>query len=436
MGPFTVFIAIWATVIALHSITIFSFYEPFSPVASGLLAASALIAWLVARWFVPAFKSLTPVEAQESIRNAERFRDAVFIGATCIFVFETIMFGGVPVIWMMTGVPKGYADFGYPTLHGIFNGMLMFVTSASGAFAVMGSRRRRNAALFVIGIVVMAALYSRAMLVITLIQVAGVVLFRLRSHFTVLRAAGMVLVTIAGLFAFGVLGNIRSQHGIDSATEMAITPTLDNYNIQERPPAENRLEPIKSASGLLTITNVGYNPFIGMISEERKWVFSLVPTEFLWAYAYITSGYNNLLYNLQITPTMNPATTLSKLVPTIVYSAFGATKQVDNFNRAHPTFTVSTAFAGPVSDFGYLGFLLVVPLLVGTAAAYRGARAGSARALLLYAMLFQSLLLTPYIDTVLYTTFVLQLVLAFLSGVDLSRLIPAMKGRSAEQRAS
>lgn len=438
MRPITAYCIVWAAVVLLHSLSLLDFYDPFSLLTPFLIAGPALISWVIAKRFSPQFRPLATAEAVDGMHTAERFRDAMFIIAVCMFVFETIVFGGMPLVWMITDVPKGYADFGIPTLHGIFNGLLMFMTSASGAFAVMGSRRRKNLTLFVVGIAVMVALFSRAMLVITLIQIAAVVLFRIRGHFTVVRIAGLAVITLAGLFAFGVLGNLRSQHELSKQYPTEDKPpfdiVVDNSKSKEvlpPPPPETPLTAREAKTW--SLTNEGYNPLIGMLNPERIWVFRYVPTEYLWAYTYITSGYNNLIHNVHKAPTMKPATTFAKLVPTIVYSAFGADKRIDDFTRPNQNFTVATAFAGPVSDFGYFGFLLIVPVLIGAALAYRGAKARSTRSLLLYAMLFQSIILTPYVDTVLYTTFALQLLLAYLSGVSFSKIKSAVRPNVSER---
>jgi hypothetical protein len=417
VGPFWAFTIVWAVVIVLHALKVLFFYAPFSVETTMSSAAIPIVAWVIFRCCFPRARPIDLSEIRARVARAELFRDWVAIAALAIFVFELLFFGGLPVWWMINGEARGYADFGIPTLHGIFNALLLFVTSAAGIFIIIGPHKWKNAAIMVAGLLVMIALYSRAMLVISLIQIGGIFLLHLRSRLSPLRVLGFVVLTIVGLFGFGVFGNLRSAHQIAAPEVFEIAE-----DVEWRAPSYAS-SAVTSGDGLLDLTNVGYNPFIGLINSDRAAIFKVLPTEFLWAYSYITSGYNNLLFNLnEVAPSYSPDTTFSKLLPTVAYTAIGREKEVDTFERAHPAFTVSTAFAGPVSDFGYFGFLFAIPLLVGGAAAYQRAVGGSPRATLLYAMLFQSILLTPYVDTVLYTTFVLQMLLALMAGVDFGRV--------------
>lgn len=415
MGPFAAYSIIWATVTLLHAPQIFFFYSPFSVKASIMISIVAIAGWVISKLVIPAQAKLDEEERELRLARAEVFRDRAGLVAAAIFLLEVAVFGGVPLQWMLAGDGRGYADFGVPTLHGIFNAILMFVTSSSGIFALVSPRRGKNFVICLVGFFVMVILFSRAMIVITLIQIGGILLFSLKKRFTFTRGIAAIAATIVGLYAFGVVGNIRHEHHVLNSAQ--------DQSIGTWAPPTHASEPVTNDVGMVRLINVGYNPFIGMLSMNKAFIFKLIPTEFLWSFAYITSGYNNLVANLEyIDPSYVPSSTFSKLVPSIIYMVLDLEKEPDGFERAHPAFTVSTAFAGPVSDFGYLGMLLAIPLLVAASAAYQGVGAGKPSSILLYAMLFQSILLTPYVDTILYTTFVLQMALAWLSDKKLIRI--------------
>ncbi len=428
MNPFIAFAFVWILVVALHALRVLYFYDNFSVTVTSAILAGFAISLAVVK-FSPSFwhrRKLSSEEIAGQITNISRFRIVIFGLAVLILLFELITFKGFPLLWLFDGDPRTYVDFGIPTLHGIFNALWLFVSVVSGGMLVIGYNKRQNGIYFVICIVVIILLYSRAMLFIVAIQLASVVLVRVRRSFTVPVVSALAAAALVAIFGFGVIGNARvgcgapAVSGTAPATVPAPTRSREGSLLPYLAKASDASPP---SSHFLRAIPVGCNIYVSMVAKDRQQIFSIIPTEFLWFYAYSTSGLNNLIYNIpNVHPSYLPFYTLSKLVPTAVYSALRINKNYDSFELEHPAFTVSTAFYGMVSDFGYLGFVFMVPLLLLSYLVYQGALGGSVVSNMVYATLFQSIILSPFIDTILYGTFVVQIALLVCSAIALPKV--------------
>lgn len=434
MNPNLAFALIWALIFALHSIGVFYFYEAPSFQLFFLFFSLVLVSYLFCAFFmkkkVNQLASLLPSDNPIRIANFTTF---CLLVATAILVYEIYVFEGVPLYWLIVGVEKSYADFGIPSLHGLYNALILFVLTSSFCLVLFGHRRSKYSLHVITALFFIILLANRGMLFIFFIQAAGAILIRYR-HLTKFRYLLLLspLVLVLALL-FGVLGNARTSHqqmfeGVIPVVQDAQIADKPNQSdaSEDLPPYITYIDRIKPEDAdieelfilkdnMWQAVPVGTNPYLGLIKYQYIAWFQYIPTEFLWVYAYSTTGLNNLLYNLDlIEPTGLPYYTFIKLVPTMIKNELSIGKEIDSFQLSHPGFTVSTAFSGSVSDFGIWGIFFIIPVLLISYIAYILALNGYISAWIIYSMLFQSIVLSPFVDTVLYGPFLAQIILTII----------------------
>lgn len=371
MSPSLIYIFLWLSIILLQALKLLDFYS--SPSRDFIIIQIYIsILVLVSELF---FRSLRYknnfININDAYQTLEIMLRKFSVILIMIFILEVIYSKGVPALWIFSNALKTHADFGIPTIHGAFHGFLLFYTNISFYLYLSKINRKVNFSRVLMLFIYASLVFNRGIVIIVLIQFLFLyILVRkeniLSIKFLILTPVGSLLF----LWIFGRLGNIRH----------------------------------------------GFNVFSNSISEGSLYLFEWLPLEYLWSYSYITGGLNNLYYNIEsINPDFIPDHTLSKLVPTAVYKLLDIEKNIDTFTLADPRITVSTAFQGPISDFGIIGILYIVPVIMTAQFMLKRALYGCSFSTIFYSILMQSILLTPYIDTLLYLPFLLQVVLLVLA---------------------
>ena len=176
--------------------------------------------------------------------------------------------------------------------------------------------------------------------------------------------------------------------------------------------------------GILGNFRMGGNVFEASISDDWRDFFNIFSDSLIWFYVYATGGINNLYFNINnVDPNYLPIYSFAKLIPSIVYDALGLPKIYDSFDLVDGRLTVSTAYQGVVSDFGVYGILVYLPIIIICQFVHRKAVNGSDVSILYYGILMQTVILTPYIDTVFYLTFTLQLAMVAFSAVSANKFL-------------
>lgn len=369
ISPSFVYIFIWASVMWLQSLQMVVFYEPvnelfvyFQLVVFVTLLASELV---IKEYSNLVRKNLYVNLSQ--LASLHLFNKRLFFLLVGIFIFESVVSGGFPLVWLAIGDGRTHVDFGIPTLHGAFHGFLLFFATSSFLLLKNNICRKKN--LFHVGLFIVYAIlvFNRGIVIIFLIQALFIYLV-MKGGVRLSFLFYFFIFFAALVYVFGVLGDFRS----------------------------------------------GGNLFAVSVSGEWEDFFEVFPQSLLWFYVYVTGGLNNLYYNLpDVEPVYVPLYTFAKLVPTVVYDVLDMPKAYDSFILDDGRLTVSTAFQGLVSDFGLFGILGYLPILILAQISYRNARSGAVLFIMLYGMLMQTIVMTLYIDTVFYLTFLLQLLLVF-----------------------
>jgi oligosaccharide repeat unit polymerase len=267
-------------------------------------------------------------------------------------VFEVILSGGVPLLWAFTGSSKIYTDFGIPSLHGLVNSFLLSICiSHFLLFIVTNDRRELRIPIFVLCWSVV--IINRNMMLVTLLEFA-VIYIRIRKvRFTTFLKLGSGV--LAFVLAFGVVGDIRQ--GSSSIIRDLAQPT----------------------------------------EEYPQWL----PSGVLWAYIYITTPINNLIYNMDaIRPENNLLfpNTAATLFPSVLRGVIYGNRigDAESGQLVVSAFNVSTAYVGPYSDFGIFGTALF-SIMIAFVCQFFWFRE-SLRDILMFAVVTQCLALTLFFD--------------------------------------
>lgn len=225
---------------------------------------------------------------------------------------EIVYSGGLPLVWLIIGSEKGYADFGLPSLHGVMNAILLVASIIS--FRLWLSDRQAK----------------------YLLVPAGSVLWGL-----IVISRHLVLVNILQMcFLYFIVKDIKVSWSL-------ILKTLCYM--------------------LLAVVLFGY---VGDLRSGRETLFEAaqidfdypeaMPSGFLWIYLYLTTPLNNLFNTVDNYTNFSYSAyyTLSQLVPSFLRSLIYSADELVKGELVSETFNVSTAYVDAFKDYGLVGIAL------------------------------------------------------------------------------
>lgn len=316
------------------------------------MCITSLCFWLAYRSQREVRPASTVVLPQVDISIIDRrVRQGVWLWVGCA-ILETIVSGGVPLLWVATGSGKANFDYGIPSVHGMVDALLLALATMSFALYLF-TKKRSYLTIPIMAIVWSLVLVSRGTLIVLVMQ--GVVVFFL---FRGIRWSGLFRLTLLGcvlLFLFGIIGDFRS--GAEAFRTLA-QPSAD----------------------------------------FPEWA----PSGVLWAYIYITTPINNLLYSTHILkPLYSPllpstaATLLPSVLRTLVYGKEGAQAAISG-SLLVEALNVSTAYVGPYQDMGRWGIVGYSTILAVACEFYW--RRNGFRNAMIFAVFAQTLILSLFFN--------------------------------------
>lgn len=309
--PASVFIAVWLFTMGLMA---WAWIPAFTEhIQTALLLGSGLIVIVLFGSIFASQLGKSPHRPNSSSLNYRAWKPLFFIWMI-ISIFETILSGGLPIFWLVSGQSRTYEDFGVPTVHGFANAMWLFLAFTQFAKVIELRQPRRDVWFSMLLIIWPILLVSRALFTIFLLQ------FILFYFATSNKSIGsfvikFVVISFIFSFAFGLAGDVR-------APEFLIATSLN-------------------------------------FDADQEWYVPLI-----WIYAYIVSPLATLALNWEVTtPVMHifPSNSLTGLVPSVVREAMGVDTGFTGYLGvlAHDAFNVSTAFLAPYLDWGFSGIFLM-----------------------------------------------------------------------------
>lgn len=312
--PSTLFAAIWLAAIALirlDIIEVFSEYAADVTFIGAILITANLIGAAVSTIFTRSIRLCASGEIE--VLSLERL-SYVWLAITLV---ETVISGGLPLAWLLTGSGKTYEDFGVPTVHGFANAIWLFITFTRivGPLKLRRGQLNKWVLAALIGWPILAV--SRALLTILILQ--ALVYFILTSKKSVPTLTLRTLLFFASFsILFGIAGNLR-------APEFSIAAALG-------------------------------------VEEESLFI------SFAWVYAYMVSPLANLALNWTTESpaySLIPGNTLAGLLPSVIRMQLGIETGFDGYlgSLAHDAFNVGTAFLAIFFDWGPVGVLLMAAFI-------------------------------------------------------------------------
>jgi len=234
-----------------------------------------------------------------------------------ISVVEIVASRGLPIVWLFTGSGLRYSDFGIPSLHGFTNSLLL-ATSLVSTGLYFHTGRRRFLIMPVVSLLWSVVVISRNLLLVNVLQMF-LLWMRFYARNIVRTLARSLLFALAILYVFGVVGDIRT----------------------------------------------GARNFIN-VAQPTVEIPAWVPSGFFWAYMYLTTPANNMLYDvLTVRPLDTGAlpNTLSLLLPSVLRTTLLPNAGDSSANLVAQAFNVSSAYEGPYQDEGVPGIFVYSALI-------------------------------------------------------------------------
>lgn len=370
LHPLTIFSVVWLGVVFLYSMHLSKLllYPTqqvvkivviiWAPFASVVLVYTLFRHILV--WLYPSFRKLPTA----NFTRLERRLTVWFRVWIVISIIEIMVSGGIPLLWLIQHSDKTYMDFGISSVHGLVNSLLLSIGLCRFAlFLLTGKRRHLIVPLFIL--VWSLAVVTRNMLLVSLIEF-GILFFRLKpiQPKTILKlTAGVVCL----ILAFGAIGDYRT--GSSDLIRLWAQPT----------------------------------------EEYPEWL----PSGVLWAYIYISTPINNLVYTSEVVQPVDRLTfpnTSATLFPSIVRKIIYGS-QLDSAESGElvaSTFNVSTAYIGPFQDYGFLGIALFSMIIAVACLIFWFRR--SLGDILIFSVLTQCLVLSLFFNHFFYLPIITQVV--------------------------
>jgi hypothetical protein len=367
-SPAVLYTAIWLFTYLLLELRWLTFLEPVNSATRVLVGSTVIAGLLIDFGFRSMRRSSTPLPKKflDSAR-LKVSRDRILLIAAVGSAIETMLFPGLPLIYVLVGnTSQSYADFGFPTIHGLLTALFL-VSASITALLFLDRPSWRTGWPVLLHLTWPILMLNRGALAWVMLEF--LCLYLIRRAPSLRNLAWISLSVGAAVLLFGFLGDIRL--GVNSRF------------------------------------------FEALISEGAPGWFRDGPSGLVWVYTYLATALNNLNTAVAI---VEPSSTLywsvvnlfPSVVRTIIYDDFipryALPLAIDAFNT-------STFYATFWRDFGFAGAFAAFGMTMSVATVFHeGARRGSIPAILSYAVMGRVILLSIFWDTATSLVTLFQLV--------------------------
>ena len=278
-------------------------------------------------------------------------------------LITVVLQGGFPMLWAVIGDPRGYADFGIPTLNGGLVALYVVLTLITFS-GFINSRGKNPAVNTVFLFLYCVAIMNRGLMVYLVLNLVG--LYLLYKSVTIKRAAPMAILFLTMLFLLNFIAENRSLESKKGVRDFLETTSANQFE----------------------------NSLLG--DFDRGWT---------WLSVYSTAPLVNLNHNIdKMDPTYLPDHVLRALVPSIVRDLIYKTSEqeyelrysLEMVNSALNTFTFYACY---LRDFGFYGcFAILVIVNYIANRIYPLALNGGMGFKVAYCGIFAAIVLTPFTD--------------------------------------
>lgn len=286
---------------------------------------------------------------------------------------------GFPLLWLIRGDSKTYADFGFPSIQGVLNS-IYYISVIGNMFLLLKEKEKNRIKNVILLLMYPILIMSRGLLVVILMEILGLYLLLFKIHLK--NFAKLVFVILLAILLFGYLGDIR-------------------------------------------VTTKGTSFLYSAISEDYVKYFEHIPSGFIWIYWYFTASFENIVSNIEnISPTYTPYYSTKALFPTVIRNlifkklSYEERYSLKMKNSIINTFTI---FANYLKDFGMgITIILFGIFQFFSCYIYHGAKNNKFNLILIYPVIFMVIVLSVFTDYFLILPVLLQIALSNYIGLKVT----------------
>ena len=389
--PAVIFGLVWSVVVLLFLVSLLREGMALE-LKTALLVGGSIVGYFYVEHFFGFSKDgvmrrvvLPPPEIyQRQVVYLQRLKRTLLVVWGTGVLLTVIIQRGFPLLWGLIGDPRGYADFGIPTLNGGLVALYIILTLLSfHDYLASGQRRFAIHTLFLWSYCL--AIMNRGLMVYLILNLVGYYLLSRRLNITRVLRFG------AGALIFLYLLNFIAE----------------NRHMESKESIRQYVE--STSEGVFQESIAG--------DVKRGWT---------WLTFYSSAPLVNLNYNINtVEPHYYPDYTLRALFPTVVREMVFQMEKQEYENRyalqmANTAFNTFTFYANTLRDFGIGGCIaLVFCVQLLSIYFYRLAVMNDLGSKCVYAGIFAGLVLSPFTDFFLTLIMLAQIAI----GMMVSRLL-------------
>tara|TARA_B110000238_G_scaffold200636_1_gene251545 strand:- start:874 stop:2085 length:1212 start_codon:yes stop_codon:yes gene_type:complete len=382
-SPFFIYVSMWSLLLYLYNLRVMDYYIGLNKTTLFLVIGSFItfaFGWLIIRIIfkkrsVFQIDKITSNQTSNLLKWLNKFLKIWLIGMFLTVIIQ----GGFPLLWMITGVDKSYADFGFASIHGFLTSFYLF--SILGYFFVYLKTKQKKYLIIILLLLLYPILaIHRSIMVVVVFEFLGIYLFVKRIQLK--NILKVLLLFFAFIYAFGALGDYRLNNKTDFLYDW--------------------------------------------INDDYKESFEKIPSGFLWGYIYYTASLDNIVYNIDtIKPLYYPYHSTAALFPSVLRRIIYPEQTYEekySMKMSNPVINTFTYFANYIKDFGILFTLFIVfNLQLFIWYTYIRAKNNNLGAALAYPAFFMALMLSTFADFFANLVVIFQIILAFYVGRRISK---------------
>ena len=381
-SPFFIYVSMWSLLMYLYSLRVIDYYIGLNQTTLLLIFGSFItfaLGWLIIRTTFKNKKKfqiekITTSQTNNLIKWINKFLVIWLVG----MLFTVIIQKGFPLLWMIRGVDKSYADFGFASIHGFLTSFYLLGTLG---YLFVYFKTKQKKYIFIIFLLLLYPILAihRSIMVLVFFEFLGLYLFTYKLQ--IKNILKVLVLLLCFIYAFGALGDYRLGNKTDFLYDW--------------------------------------------IHDDYKEYFEKIPSGFLWAYIYYTASLDNIIYNIDsIKPLYYPYYSTAALFPSVLRRNIYSEKPYEerySLKMSNPVINTFTYFANYIKDFGIVFTLFIVfNLQLFIWYTYIRAKNNNLGAVLAYPIFFMALMLSTFADYFANLVVLFQIILCFYVGRKIS----------------
>ena len=210
-NPLSIFNGVWFLIVFLYQFHLSRLQRPLVP-ETILLLISCVLSFSLVYLGVYFYKKKT--DKTKEITNLKPLigfdlTKKIFFAWLLIEIIETVVSGGIPIVWKIIGSEKTYFDYGIPTLHGFANSIVLVLMMLFFYNFLFDKKNRKKIFFYLFFLFAFyLCLITRQVIISGIIQCI-IIYFLYYKKVSWPKFLGLCFLVI---FAFGIVGNFRTGY--------------------------------------------------------------------------------------------------------------------------------------------------------------------------------------------------------------------------------